>query len=144
MLSSVNDRPSISVSSDGVSRPLLEDGFGDVSALDGDADAKPPCETCPNCGLHAVIPTLTVWFALAVGAVACAGHYIGLQSAPVDLPAWPIALLAGTTVFLGMISHLLADALLVGRGAHAFRPFRLVSLLLPLGFGLLRAGTHDS
>ncbi len=82
--------------------------------------------------------THTVWFALAVGTVACAGLYVGLLAAPVALPAWPIALLAGTTVFLGIISHLLADSLTVGRGDHAIRPFRPVSPL-PLRFGLFRA-----
>jgi len=75
---------------------------------------------------------------LGVGAVACAGLYVGLLAAPVALPAWPIALLVGTTVFLGITSHLLADALTVGRGDHAVRPFRPVSSA-PLRFGLLRA-----
>ena len=55
MLDSVNDRPSTGVSSDRVSRHLLDDGFGDVSALDRDADAEPPCETCPNRRLRAVM-----------------------------------------------------------------------------------------
>ena len=32
-------------------------------------------------------PTHTVWFALGVGAVACAGLYVGLLAAPVALPA---------------------------------------------------------
>jgi inner membrane protein len=50
-------------------------------------------------------------------------------------------LLAGTTVFLGIISHLLADALTVGRGDHAVRPFRPVSPL-PLRFGLFRADSR--
>ena len=87
-------------------------------------------------------PTHTVWFALGIGALACAGLYVGLLAAPVDLPAWPIALLAGTTVFFGIISHLLADALTVGRGDHAVRPFRPVSPL-PLRFGLFRADSRS-
>lgn len=55
VLGSVSYRPDIGVSSDEGSRHLLDDGFGDVSAVDGDTDAEPPCETCPDRGLHAVI-----------------------------------------------------------------------------------------
>jgi inner membrane protein len=50
-------------------------------------------------------PTHTVWFALSVGVVACAEFYVGLLAAPGDLPVWPVALFAGTTVFLGS-SHI--------------------------------------
>jgi len=83
-------------------------------------------------------PTHTVWFALGVGGATCSGLYVGLLASPIGRVAWPIAILAGTTVFLGITSHLLADALTVGRGDHAIRPFRPVASA-PLRFGLFRA-----
>jgi len=85
-------------------------------------------------------PTHTVWFALGVGAVTCTGLYVGLLAAPISFPAWPLALLAGTTVFLGVISHLLADALTVGRGDHAVRPFYPITSA-SLRFGLFRSNS---
>jgi inner membrane protein len=57
---------------------------------------------------------------------------------PVDLPVLPLAVLLGATAFLGLISHLFADALTVGRDAHAIRPFHPLSPY-PLRFGLVRA-----
>lgn len=85
--------------------------------------------------------THTVWFALAVGAVTSAGLYGVLFALPIDIPTWPLALLGGTTVFLGIISHLLADALTVGRGTHAIRPFHPVSTT-PFRFGLCRSNSR--
>ena len=83
-------------------------------------------------------PTHTIWFAIAVAAVATAGGYVGFSIVPVDLPAFPLAALLGVTVFLGLLSHLFADGLTVGGGDHTIRPFRPV-WSAPLRLGLLRA-----
>jgi inner membrane protein len=49
--------------------------------------------------------------------------------------------LLGATVFLGLISHLFADALTVGRDTHAIRPFYPMSPH-PFRFGLVRADSQ--
>ena len=86
-------------------------------------------------------PIHTIWFATGVGALIIAGGYAGLSMLPLDLPVFPLAVLLGATVFLGIISHLFADALTVGRNSHAIRPFNPLSSL-PLRFGLVRADSR--
>lgn len=68
-------------------------------------------------------PTHTIWFASAFAGLASVGSYAGLSMLPVTLPTLPLALLLGATVFLGLLSHLFADALTVGRDTHAIQPF---------------------
>jgi len=85
--------------------------------------------------------THTIWFAVGTGAVTTTGLYIGLIGLPIEIPAWPLALLAGTTVFLGIVSHLIADALTVGRGDRAIRPFQPLSPE-QLRFGLVRSNSR--
>ena len=85
--------------------------------------------------------THTIWFAVGAGAVTTAGLYLGFIGLPIEIPAWPLALLAGTTVFLGIVSHLIADALTVGRGDHAIRPFQPLSSE-QLIFGLVRSNSR--
>jgi inner membrane protein len=60
---------------------------------------------------------------------------------PIDLPVLPVAVLLGATVFLGLISHLFADALTVGRDVHAIRPFHPLSPH-PFRLGLVRADSR--
>jgi inner membrane protein len=86
-------------------------------------------------------PTHTIWFATGVAALVTAGGYAGLSIVPVNLPRLPLALLFGATVFLGLLSHLFADALTVGRNSHAIRPFNPLSPH-PLRFGLVRADSR--
>lgn len=86
-------------------------------------------------------PTHTIWFASAVAGLASVGSYAGLSMLPVTLPAFPLALLLGATVFLGLLSHLFADALTVGRDTHAVRPFHPVSPH-PLRLGFVRADSR--
>ncbi len=86
-------------------------------------------------------PTHTLWFALGVAALVAAGGYLGVSALPVDVPARPVALLVAATVFLGLVSHLFADALTVGRGDHAIRPFSPLSTQ-PMRFGLVRANSR--
>ena len=83
-------------------------------------------------------PTHTIWFATGVAALVIAGGYAGLSMLPIGLPVLPLAVLLGATVFLGLISHLFADALTVGRDAHAIRPFHPLSPH-PFRFGFIRA-----
>ena len=83
-------------------------------------------------------PTHTVWFATGVAVSVTAGGYAGLSIVPIDLLVLPLAVLLGATVFLGLISHLFADALTIGRDAHAIRPFHPLSLH-PFRLGLVRA-----
>jgi len=59
--------------------------------------------------------THTIWFAIVVAGVVVAGGYAALSMIPVALPVLPLALLLGTTVFLGLLSHLFADGLTIGR-----------------------------
>jgi len=68
-------------------------------------------------------PTHTIGFATGVAALIIAGSYAGLSMLPIGLPVLPLAVLLGATVFLGLLSHLFADALTVGRDTHAIRPF---------------------
>jgi inner membrane protein len=68
-------------------------------------------------------PTHTIWFVAGIAVLVAAGGYAGLSIVPIDLPVLPVAGLLGATVFIGLISHLFADALTVGRDAHAIRPF---------------------
>jgi inner membrane protein len=86
-------------------------------------------------------PAHTIWFATGVAALVVAGGYAGLSMIPVTLPALPLAVLLGATVFLGLLSHLFADALTVGRGTHAIRPFHPVSPH-PFRLGLVRADSR--
>jgi len=86
-------------------------------------------------------PTHTIWFAAGVAVLVTASGYAGLSVVPVNLPVLPLALLFGATVFLGLLSHLFADALTVGRDSHAIRPFNPLSSH-PLRFGLVRADSH--
>ena len=86
-------------------------------------------------------PTHTIWFAIGVAALVVAGGYTGLSVLPVDLPVFPLALLLGATVFLGLLSHLFADALTVGRGDHAVRPFHPLSRY-PCRLGLVRSDSR--
>ena len=86
-------------------------------------------------------PTHTIWFATGVAALVVAGGYTGLSVLPIDLPVLPLVLLLGTTVFLGLLSHLFADALTVGRGTHAVRPFYPLSPH-PFRLGLVRADSR--
>lgn len=60
---------------------------------------------------------------------------------PVALSALPLAVILGATVFLGLLPHLFADALTVGRDVHAIRPFHPLS---PHSFrvGLVRADSR--
>jgi inner membrane protein len=83
-------------------------------------------------------PTHTVWFTAGVAVLVIAGSYAGLSVLPIDLPVLPVAVLLGATVFLGLISHLFADALTVGRDDHAIRPFHPLSPH-PFRFGFVRA-----
>ena len=86
-------------------------------------------------------PTHTIWFVTVVAGLVVVGGYAVLSITPVVLPALPLALLLGATVFLGLLSHLFADALTVGGGPHAIRPF---SPLFPHPFrlGLVRADSR--
>jgi inner membrane protein len=86
-------------------------------------------------------PTHTVWFVAGVAVLITAGCYAGLSVVPVNLPVLPLALLFGATVFLGLLSHLFADALTVGRDNHAIRPFYPVSPH-PFRLGLVRADSR--
>jgi inner membrane protein len=86
-------------------------------------------------------PTHTVWFASAVAGLVSVGSYAGLSMLPIALPALPLALLLGATVFLGLLSHLFADALTVGRDAHAIRPFHPL-FPHPFRLGLVRADSR--
>jgi inner membrane protein len=86
-------------------------------------------------------PTHTAWFAAGVAILVTGGGYAGLSVVPVNLPLLPLALLLGATVFLGLISHLFADALTVGRNSHAIRPFNPLSSH-PLRFGFFRADSR--
>ena len=52
-----------------------------------------------------------------------------------------LALLTGTTVFLGIVSHLIADALPIGRGDHAIYPFQPLSPE-QLRFALVRSNSR--
>jgi inner membrane protein len=70
-----------------------------------------------------------------------AGRYAGFSIVPINLPVLPLAVLLGATVFLGLISHLFADALTVGRDAHTIRPFHPLSPH-PFRFGFLRADSR--
>jgi len=88
-------------------------------------------------------PTHTVWFATAVAGLVVAGGYAALSMIPVALPALPLALLLGATVFLGLLSHLFADALTVGGGSHAIRPFHPLSPH-PFRLGLVRADSRPA
>jgi len=85
--------------------------------------------------------THTIWFASGVAALVVAGGYAWRSVLPVDLPAFLLALLLGVTVFLGLLSHLFADALTVGRGTHAIRPFHPLSPH-PCRLGLVRADSE--
>jgi len=86
-------------------------------------------------------PTHTIWFASGVAGLISVGSYAGLSMLPIMLPVFPLALLLGATVFLGLLSHLFADALTVGRDTHAIRPFHP---LFPHSFrlGLVRADSR--
>ena len=86
-------------------------------------------------------PTHTVWFAAGVAVLVIAGGYVGLSMFPIGLPVLPLAVLLGATVFLGLLSHLFADALTVGRDAHAIRPFHPLSPR-PFRFGLVQANSR--
>ena len=86
-------------------------------------------------------PTHTIWFAIGVAALVVAGGYAWLSILPVDLPALLLALLLGVTVFLGLLSHLFADGLTVGRGTQAIRPFHPLSPH-PCRLGLVRADSR--
>jgi inner membrane protein len=86
-------------------------------------------------------PTHTIWFASAVAGLVSVGSYAGLSMLPVTLPTLPLALLLGATVFLGLLSHLFADALTVGGGSHAIRPFHPLSPH-PFRLGLVRADSR--
>jgi inner membrane protein len=86
-------------------------------------------------------PTHTIWFATGVAALIIAGGYAGLSMLPIGLPVLPLVVLLGATVFLGLISHLFADALTVGRDTHAIRPFYPMSPH-PFRFGLVRADSQ--
>ena len=86
-------------------------------------------------------PTHTIWFASAVAGLVSVGSYAGLSMLPVTLPAFPLALLLGATVFLGLLSHLFADALTVGRDTHAIRPFHPL-FPHPFRLGLVRADSR--
>lgn len=86
-------------------------------------------------------PTHTVWVAAGVAVLVTADGYAGLSIVPINLPVLPLAVLLGATVFLGLISHLFADALTVGGDAHAIRPFHPVSTN-PFRFGLVRADSR--
>jgi inner membrane protein len=86
-------------------------------------------------------PTHTIWFAIGVAALVVSGGYAWLSVLPVNLPALLLALLLGATVFLGLLSHLFADALTVGRGTHAIRPFHPLSPH-PCRLGLVRADSE--
>jgi len=85
--------------------------------------------------------THTIWFAIVVAGVVVAGGYAALSMIPVALPVLPLALLLGTTVFLGLLSHLFADGLTIGRGTHAIRPFHPLSSH-SLRLGLVRADSR--
>jgi len=61
-------------------------------------------------------PTHTIWSTIGVAVLVIAGGYAGLSMLPIDLPVLPLAVLLGATAFLGLISHLFADALTVGGG----------------------------
>jgi len=52
-----------------------------------------------------------------------------------------LALLAGTTVFLGIVSHLIADSLPIGRGDHTIYPFQSLSPE-QLRFDLVRSNSR--
>jgi hypothetical protein len=82
-----------------------------------------------------------VVFAAGVAVLVTAGGYAGLSVVPVTLPVLPLVLLLGAAVFLGLISHLFADALTVGRNSHAIRPFNPLSPH-PLRFGLVGADSR--
>jgi len=86
-------------------------------------------------------PTHTIWFATVVAGLVVTGGYAALSMIPVALPALPLALLLGATVFLGLLSHLFADALTVGGGSHAIRPFHPLSPH-PFRLGLVRADSR--
>jgi len=86
-------------------------------------------------------PTHTIWFAIGIAALVVTGGYAWLSVLPVDLPILPLALLLGATVFLGLLSHLFADALTVGRGDHAIKPFHPLSPHA-LRLGLVRADSR--
>ena len=86
-------------------------------------------------------PTHTIWFAAGVAVLVTASGYAGLSMLPIDLPVLPVAVLLGATVSLGLISHLFADALTVGRDAHAIRPFHPLSPH-PFRLGLVRADSR--
>jgi inner membrane protein len=86
-------------------------------------------------------PTHTIWFVSAVAGLVSVGSYAGLSMLPVTLPALPLALLLGATVFLGLLSHLFADALTVGRDTHAIRPFHPL-FPHPFRLGLVRADSR--
>jgi inner membrane protein len=86
-------------------------------------------------------PTHTIWFAAGIALLITAAGYAGLSVVPVHLPVLPLALLLGATVFLGLISHLFADALTIGKNSHAIRPFNPLSPH-SLRFGLVRADSR--
>jgi inner membrane protein len=82
-------------------------------------------------------PTHTI----GIAALVVAGGYAWLSVVSVDLPALLLALLLGVTVFLGLLSHLFADGLMVGRDTHAIRPFHPLSPH-PFRLGLVRTDSQ--
>ena len=94
--------------------------------------------------------THTIWFCLAVSIVAGVGTYLiflqgatlgsSLRIAPVraTTEAVPVSLVVFAGALLSLLSHLLADALTVGSGKVAVRPF------WPMNYKKLRFGLVKS
>ena len=94
--------------------------------------------------------THTVWFCLAVSIVAGVGTYLvflqgaalssslGIDPVKATTQAVPVSLVVFAGALLSLLSHLLADALTVGNGTMAVRPF------WPMNYKKLRFGLVKS
>ncbi|WP_435180982.1 metal-dependent hydrolase [Halorussus sp. AFM4] len=94
--------------------------------------------------------THTIWFCLAVSIIAGAGAYLvflqgatlgsslGIDSVRATSQAVPVSLVVFAGALLSLLSHLLADAITVGNGKMAVRPF------WPMNYKKLRFGLVKS
>lgn len=84
--------------------------------------------------------THTVWFGILVAALV--GLLVLISTVPIfGMPAWVIAVLVALAAYLGIISHLVADALTVGSERHAIRPFYPLSRQ-PFRFGVVHSNSR--
>lgn len=84
--------------------------------------------------------THTIWFAVIVAAVAFIVG-AGLAFPIVGIEGWVVGAVVALAAYLGVLSHLFADALTKGRGKHAIRPLYPLSAS-PMRLGLISSGSR--